>query len=342
MYESDLYTIYLIGSSNNVISNNNIGLETTNFLTVGVVLHASSDNTISDNNIKGVATVGIQYLSNKNTIRDNILNVYFIPIGGGWVSCGYGVMISGGSGNTVIQDNYINNQYNAGVFIAFSYSNVITKNSITSNGIMGIMFIFSFLNKVIANEITAWVKAVHIDDSFSKYNKIYYNNFYDCAGLDPKGIDSTNIWYKEKLFGYDKGNYWNIYPKWHRYKYGTEPKDDNHGRNQDIPGSDGIWDDPFLIQSYPEYEPNQDKYPVVEPFDIENINVNAEMTEELTSEESQYLTQIEKMINDQILAGEYNLANLEMLMQSIAYGNQPSSQTGSTTQQSTTGSKSSK
>jgi parallel beta-helix repeat protein len=332
--ESDLCSVYLIGSSNNIISNNNIYPTITNFVTVGVVLRASSDNTISENNIKCTSTFAAQYLSNKNTIRDNILNVYFVPIGGGWVSCGYGVMISGGSSNNVIQDNYINNQYNAGVFIAFSYSNVITKNSITSNGIMGIMFIFSFLNKVIANEITAWVKAVHIDDSFSKYNKIYYNNFYDCGGWDPNGIDSKNLWYKEKLFGKDMGNYWSIYENWHRYYYGTEPKDENP--------DDGIWDDPFIIQSDPDYEPSQDKYPVVEPFDIENINVNAEMTEELTSEESQYLTQIEKMINDQILAGEYNLANLEMLMQSIAYGTQSSSQPGNTTTQSTTGSTTSK
>ena len=126
-----------------------------------------------------------------------------------------------------------------------------------------------------------------------KYNKIYYNNFYNSA-IDKLGCNSTNTWYKHKIIGKSMGNYWDDYEKLY-------PNAKNDGT---------VWDTPYDIEDW--YgDPAQDKYPVVSPFDIENIDLsNFGMSEELTSEESELLVQIEETINSQILSEELNINNL--------------------------------
>ena len=322
-----------------------------------ILLFLSSHNTISDNTIEGLAdpiynwflTFGIVTVgSSHNTISNNIMRNFQKHI-----------FTGGATDNDIKNNNFKWGQY--GIMIAFGIRYTISNNyimiyealdlavanlcKVVENELIGdmfdgcysIRFIYlegnSNFNKIVANEINNDGVGIRIEVAQFNNNEIYYNNFIGCIGKDHSGENSTNKWYKEKLLGDDKGNYWSEYEEWHRDMYGTEAKDNNN---------DGVWDDPMKIMGYGWFDSTkEDKYPVVEPFDIENINVNSEMTVELTSEESQYLTQLEETINNQILAGEYNIVNLEMLTESTTYGSQPSNQPGNT-MQSTTGSTTSK
>jgi len=55
------------------------------------------------------------------------------------------------------------------------------------------------------------------------------------------------------------GNYWSDYADADLYC----------GPNQDIPGNDGVWDHPYVIDSY-----NNDSYPLVKPYVPGNLSVS--------------------------------------------------------------------
>ncbi|MCX6667200.1 MAG: S8 family serine peptidase [Euryarchaeota archaeon] len=264
---------------------------------IGVVLYASSHNTIADNAIANFDCGFYLALANSNTILNNTINGNI------------GIDIEGTCINNIIQNNSI--KCAEGIKLFYAYGNTFIKNHI--DGIIRFDG-HSSLNKIIANEINGGAVILLYDYS-CELNQLYYNNFNNSTCYDYGTGSSSNIWYKKRFLG-GKGNYYSDY----------EEKYPNAANN------DGIWDEPYGINNYVGYSPiAYDKYPVVEPFDIENINVNSEMTVKLTIEESQYLTQLEETINNQILAGEYNLANLEMFTESTTYGSQPSTQPSSPT-----------
>ena len=64
------------------------------------------------------------------------------------------------------------------------------------------------------------------------------------------------------------GNYWDYYELWYIDKYEEDPKDEDN---------DGIWDEPFVIDSFLSLRYdiylNADRFPLVEPVDTENITV---------------------------------------------------------------------
>lgn len=84
-------------------------------------------------------------------------------------------------------------------------------------------------------------------------NKIYHNNFINNA-IQAKEHARTSNYYDD---GYPSGgNYWSDH----------EFVDEYSGSNQDIPGSDGICDTPYIIEGY-----HQDKYPLMKPFSLEHV-----------------------------------------------------------------------
>ena len=95
-------------------------------------------------------------------------------------------------------------------------------------------------------------------DSKSNSNSIQRNNFNNSINAFDTG--NNNSWDYGYPFG---GNYWSNYTG----------VDENHGSNQDIPGSDGIGDTPYIIPG----DGGQDRYPFIqlhEHPDYPVINTN--------------------------------------------------------------------
>ncbi len=87
----------------------------------------------------------------------------------------------------------------------------------------------------------------------SSYNKLYHNNL----------INNT-----QQVFSWDQGlpyqsvNTWDDgYPSGGNYWSDYTDVDEKSGPYQDQPGSDGIWDHPYVIDV-----DNTDNYPLVEPW----------------------------------------------------------------------------
>jgi hypothetical protein len=83
----------------------------------------------------------------------------------------------------------------------------------------------------------------------SNNNRIYHNNFINNS---PQARDDGSNYWDD---GYPSGgNYWSDY----------SGVDENHGENQNIPGSDGIGDTPYSISD----GSNKDRYPLIHLIDI--------------------------------------------------------------------------
>jgi len=111
---------------------------------------------------------------------------------------------------------------------------------------VGIWLVSSSFNSISGNTITAnnWYGIVV---ELSSDNIIYNNNFVDNT-QQVYGPLSMNVWDD----GYPSGgNYWSDHVT----------VDDYCGINQDELGSDGIVDEPYVIDDY-----NQDNYPLVKPW----------------------------------------------------------------------------
>jgi parallel beta-helix repeat protein len=137
---------------------------------------------------------------------------------------GYGVELSWGSSyNTISANNITNN--GSGVGISLSDYNTISGNNIVNNGGYGIYLDYY---------------------SDSSNNTIYHNNFIDNPNQAVSWLKNT--WDD----GYPSGgNYWSDY-------VGVDVES---GPNQDLLGSDGLGDTPYVID-----ENNTDYYPLMNPW----------------------------------------------------------------------------
>jgi len=230
----------------------------------GILLTESSNNSIIGNNITGSKWSGIHAAGSCfNTITGNIIEKNCI-----------GIHLLRSSGNSLYANNITANEAE-GIWIALSKTNSIVKNIIKGNGhgifldgseslannvvrnniennSVGIWVRFSRLNNIIENNIEN--NRLGIEHCVSSENYIFHNNFVDNVQqvLDfswiAEAYPSNNTWDD----GYPSGgNYWSDY-------VGIDEKS---GPNQDQPGSDGIWDHPYVID-----ENNRDRYPLVNPW----------------------------------------------------------------------------
>ncbi|MFP3984594.1 MAG: nitrous oxide reductase family maturation protein NosD [Candidatus Bathyarchaeia archaeon] len=147
------------------------------------------------------------------------------------------------SHNNIIHRNTIRANLEEGITLERSSNNSITENALERN-LDGIAFIESPYNRIIANNITTntdtgmWIYK-------SAENLVSRNNFID----NPRQIytfESHNAWNNSL-----QGNYWSDYTDVDLYS----------GPYQNETGSDGIWDNPYVID-----ENNQDNYPIVPEF----------------------------------------------------------------------------
>jgi len=231
--------IALINSSDSTISKNNV----IGMLYDGISIVEGSNNTILENNVSdadhGIIVTG----SNNSVIQNHVKNQKSIGI------C---VTISAKNvKNTILSNNITNNAY--GLSIG-GWNNTVFNNTIASNNVDGMVLHEASHNKIEGNTIASNNRyGIRLD--WSSGNAFYHNNFINNS-IQVWGVDSISIWDN----GYPSGgNYWSDYTDVDLYC----------GPDQDVKGSDGIWDHPYVID-----ENNQDNYPLVKPYVLGNLSVS--------------------------------------------------------------------
>ena len=154
--------------------------------------------------------------------------------------------------NTKIISNTIKNNL-MGIWIGpYSQNNIISFNNITGHWSEGIMMMQSSNNTFEGNNVIDNNQGITIgfQKGFSSGNKFFHNTIANRGKQVELGQGESEpiIWDN----GYPSGgNYWSDYT-------GVDVKS---GPAQDLPGSDGIGDTPYIIDAN-----NIDRYPLMNPF----------------------------------------------------------------------------
>lgn len=174
------------------------------------------------------------YSSSRVTIKSNNATLNAI-----------GISLAGSSDNLIENNNITDNTEHGVTVLSNSYNNTLVDNNLINNP-HGISVSNSNNNKIVGNTI-AKNTILGIELAASENNSLYHNNFV--RNQKHVVVNQPNTWDN----GYPSGgNYWHSY----------ESVDYKSGPNQDQAGSDGIWDDPYIIN-----ENNTDRYPSVNPYD---------------------------------------------------------------------------
>jgi len=289
--------IFLDTSSNNVLRDNSISGTNIGFEMSGAPQPSLSSfiNDVDDSNTVNGKKIyclinetdvtinlstypNIGYLALVNCTRITVENVHLNV---------QGVLLAWTS-NSQITNNDVSNTYGDGVILNYASNNQITKNNINSNGGAGIRLSYSNQNTVSGNYITRNQKGIYllrsadnntvtenniadqdVGISFhtSSSNLIYHNNFVnntkqvdDASWGQPQfpgvPLPSENTWDN----GYPNGgNYWSNYAE--EYPDAEELEDS------------GIWATPYIID-----ENNQDRNPLLNPVNMQQIQVPSEET----------------------------------------------------------------
>ena len=181
----------------------------------------------------GTSPIGVNLGSRTNVTIVNIRIENFVS----------GIYLYTSNQNNITQTNIIGNS-GYGIYLYLSSNNNVIGNSITANTV-GIFLDSSSANSISENQIENNSEGVYTQNSLN--NRILHNNFVDNSE-QAYAETSADIWDNSYPSG---GNYWNNYT-------GVDQK---CGPNQDHPGSDGIGDTPYIIDSN-----NQDNYPLMNPW----------------------------------------------------------------------------
>jgi len=225
--------ISLNTSNSNIIQGNYISNANT-----GIRLQNSDKNVLEDNNVTEQYSNCLNLLhSDNNEIRNNIFDSLHMAYGVRLYSSNNNIV----SGNTITMNNY-------GIWLLYSANNELAGNIIRQS-YSGIFLDSSSENVIGGNAVED--NTIGISVSYSSTNRIYYNNFVDNqyqTHIYP--LSCVNIW----NFSYPTGgNYWDNYVGVDLYS----------GPYQDISGSDGLGDEPYVINNQ-----NQDSYPQMQPITV--------------------------------------------------------------------------
>jgi parallel beta-helix repeat protein len=207
-------------------------LELTNTC-AGVQLGYSEENIISENNITENYYGLNLHFSNQNNITENNISTNF-----------EGCYLYGSEANSITKNTMLNN--NNALPLISSPENRIICNNVSDNK-YGISLYFSLSNSNLISENKVLNNYYGFFIHETRDNYIYHNNIINNTWQVFKDYDSE-FWDMDYPIG---GNFWSDYVGEDLYK----------GPNQDQPGSDGIGDSPYVINSI-----NQDNYPLIEPY----------------------------------------------------------------------------
>jgi parallel beta-helix repeat protein len=215
----------------------------------GFDLYAISNVTIKNINIKGFAYGIYLELASQNTISGNNITENDYD----------GIELRDSSNNSITRNNIMANNW-FGIGLYYSSNNSISWNNIINN-YDGIEFYDSTSNNISGNSITINYNGMEL--YYSSDNSMFHNNLVDNT-YQVYTESSVNLWDD----GYPSGgNYWSNHTKMDNYR----------GPNQNVPGSDGICDTPYTINT-----DNQDNYPLTKPYgdyhDIGITNVTTSKT----------------------------------------------------------------
>jgi parallel beta-helix repeat protein len=242
-------TVSLIGENRNGIIVDGNGTGTIFYVTVGGV---RIENLAIQNGEYGVTL----YISDGNIVENCII------ANNSW----HAIWLYNSNNNVIAGNTMLNNR--AGIFLSQSSDNVIVKNTMMNNW-GGIGLEHSNNNNISHNSISLCDPGVTLEDSdnntiienivtlceigvitlTSNANFIYHNNFINNS-VPANTYDSFNAWNNSYPSG---GNYWSDHVC----------VDVKSGLGQDLPGSDGIGDTPYVIDS-----DNVDHYPLMNPYGV--------------------------------------------------------------------------
>ncbi len=275
---NNIYGIYMISSSENNITHNNVSSNNH----TGMFLYNSTNNVIAYNTISDILIgIDMTYNSNDNRIKNNNISLFsyygiefdnsdFNIISNNTVGFGgdYGIRLRSSDDNT-LSNNTVSFS-NSGIYLDRSVRNLFTHNNITSNQDKGLYLIqSSYSNQINNNSVSENGYGIWIDSSNQntiEHNNITNNSVYGSYIISTTGcriyhnnfINNSNQSYDSAHF-----NFWNYqYPYGGNYWSDYNGSDDFLGPDQDIPGSDDIGDDPYIVGQ------NEDKYPLMEPFEV--------------------------------------------------------------------------
>ncbi len=282
--------IYIYGSANNYIVDNNASNNKN-----GIYIFTRDKNFVADNKLfrnhqSGIQirySEGIEITNNEmigngiyllgssieqwNTHDIDILNtvngkpVYYwknqiggtVPLGAGQVilanstsikiysqeftNCSVGIELGYSMNNDLQKNNASNNSF--GFYLYQSFENIIAGNNASHND-YGLYLESSDNNDIEGNIIMLnGETGIYLDSSSG--NVLYHNNIIDNEIQAFDDTDNGNQWDNGYFFG---GNFWSDY----------NGVDDYKGPSQDQPGSDGIGDTHYLIDS-----DSEDNYPLI-------------------------------------------------------------------------------
>jgi len=259
--------IYVYDSTYNAILNN----WALNNRWNGISISESSNNIIHGNTVMNNTRQGIgSWDSSSNTVssnwaESNMLNGFYfwnstdyIVVSNWALDNGYHGIAIDKSRKNLIGSNMVANNTWQGIILWHSVNNTIRSNLAQNNEDNG-FYLYNSTSNTITGNTAIRNKRYGIWTYDASNNLIYNNDFVDNKVKQAYNTDSMNIWDKGYEYG---GNYWSDYIG----------KDEFSGPNQNVTGSDGIGDTPYVIDKN-----NQDRYPRMTTlvYDVTIINVTS-------------------------------------------------------------------